>query len=160
MSQRDRRVTQKVLWMGMDSSDGGVGPGPKPHEDRGFTLVELMVVVLILGVLVVIAIPIFFSLKASAEQKTCFANERTLEDMANLWLQDTPEASLADLAGPVIASHPLITYFIIRPPRCPVAPAPADSDNPAVGEGIYTLNASGTVLPCVFGNAGPHGRFQ
>jgi type IV pilus assembly protein PilA len=49
------------------------------RRSEGFTLVELMVVVLIIGILIAIAVPIFNAAKANAQQRTCQANLRTLE---------------------------------------------------------------------------------
>jgi prepilin-type N-terminal cleavage/methylation domain-containing protein len=104
------------------------------RKDEGFTLVELMVVVLIIGILVAIAVPIFNAAKASAQQKSCFANQRTIEGAAQAYQAST--GNMTGMAAAVNASHPLITGGYIKdPPACPLA-----------GAGLYyTINASGTV---------------
>jgi type IV pilus assembly protein PilA len=44
------------------------------HEDEGFTLIELMVVVLIMGILMAIAIPTFLSTQGSANDASAKSN--------------------------------------------------------------------------------------
>jgi prepilin-type N-terminal cleavage/methylation domain-containing protein len=48
-------------------------------EEKGFTLVELMIVVVILGILVAIAVPIFNKVTGDAEYRAMQANARTIE---------------------------------------------------------------------------------
>lgn len=52
------------------------------QNKKGFTLVELMIVVVIMGILVAVAIPVYGAVTTNAERKTCHANCRIIQEMA------------------------------------------------------------------------------
>lgn len=54
-------------------------------SEKGFTLVELMVVVIILGILVAIAIPIFNNVTGDAKANVCASNIRTINGAINMY---------------------------------------------------------------------------
>lgn len=54
----------------------------RAQDQKGFTLVELMVVVVILGILVAIAVPLYNTQTEKAKRATCFANQRMIESAA------------------------------------------------------------------------------
>lgn len=49
------------------------------RREKGFTLIELMVVILIIAILIAIAVPVFNLAREGAYKRTCQANLRTLE---------------------------------------------------------------------------------
>lgn len=57
----------------------------KALNKKGFTLVELMVVVAIMGVLVAIAVPVYSNVTERAETAVCEANRRTYDSAIMQW---------------------------------------------------------------------------
>lgn len=70
-------------------------------DERGFTLIELMMVILIIGVLVTLAVPVFRRMQADAQRKTCAANVRTMNGAIQSYAAEhdgTYPAAVGDLA--------------------------------------------------------------
>jgi prepilin-type N-terminal cleavage/methylation domain-containing protein len=59
----------------------------------GFTLVEIMIVVAIIGLLVGIAIPNFVHARSSAQQNACINNLRQLDGAAQTWALERNKSS-------------------------------------------------------------------
>ncbi|OFW59463.1 MAG: hypothetical protein A2V52_08450 [Actinobacteria bacterium RBG_19FT_COMBO_54_7] len=55
----------------------------KVQEQQGFTLIELMIVVLIIGILVGIAVPVFLFSAGDAKAKRCMSDRRTIKGASN-----------------------------------------------------------------------------
>ena len=83
-------------------------------DKKGFTLVELMVVVAILGVLTMVAIPVFNNSTKKAETTTCQANQRTIESAISMYQADKGAGKLpADVAELVTDG------YLKEAPKCP-----------------------------------------
>src|SRR5579864_8386079 len=66
----------------------------KMHEDRGFTLIELMIVILVILVLAAILLPQFGLARERARKASCVSNQRNLETAVAMWQTDNPSTSL------------------------------------------------------------------
>jgi prepilin-type N-terminal cleavage/methylation domain-containing protein len=67
----------------------------KNNRTSGFTLVEIMIVVAIIGLLATIAIPNFVRARLKAQQTTCIANLRELDGAKQVWATENRAAVTA-----------------------------------------------------------------
>ncbi len=65
---------------------------------KGFTLVELMIVVVIMAILVAVAVPIFSAVTKNARTKTCHSNQREIQvQLNNAEMSDIIDLQIGDV---------------------------------------------------------------
>ena len=84
------------------------------HTQQGFTLIELMIVILIIAILVAIAVPVFLSARSNAQRRTCQANLRTIDGAVNTYNAQYDAYPPAGDVGTM-----MVPSLIKRTPSCP-----------------------------------------
>jgi prepilin-type N-terminal cleavage/methylation domain-containing protein len=100
---------------------------------KGFTLIEIMIVVLIIGILLAIAIPNFMRARETSRAKSCCANLKQIETAKEQYAMDEKLADTDPIPeGALWAAG----AYIKQEPTCPSTGA------------SYNINAIGAVATC------------
>jgi prepilin-type N-terminal cleavage/methylation domain-containing protein len=84
------------------------------RREQGFTLVEIMIVVLIIGILLAIAVPSFMNARERSRTNACRSNLRQIQAAKEQW-------AMANNRGPdaTPAWADLVPDFMQQQPNCP-----------------------------------------
>ena len=84
-------------------------------QHSGFSILEIMIVVAIIGLLLAIAIPRFINARARRSQKTCINNLRQIDGAIQQWALDSKSPSSA------VVTHANVLPYLKGSPTCPSA---------------------------------------
>jgi prepilin-type N-terminal cleavage/methylation domain-containing protein len=86
------------------------------NRKSGFTLVEIMIVVAIIGLLAAIAIPNFVKARTNSQKNTCIANLKQIEGAIATWAMENKKVD----TDTVVTTEIFATGGYIRvEPHCP-----------------------------------------
>lgn len=102
-------------------------------RNAGFTLVEIMIVVAIIGLLAAIAVPSFMKARETSQKNACINNLRQLSGASDEWAIENNAST-----GDAVPDGALADFIKAYPPTCPAS-------------GTYTIPVVGTDPSCSLG---------
>lgn len=129
----------------------------KRDGERGFTLIEMMIVVAIIAILVAILVPNFMRARAQAQTAACEANLKEIATALELYQTDHQEyPDVASLTN-VTNTEPNIGSYLRQTPLDPVAPTgnyQYETSGYNTGDATYTIVCPGSHDPATLTSIG------
>ncbi len=121
----------------------------KRMRSAGFTLVEIMIVVAIIGLLAAIAVPNFVKARNTAQSNACINNMRQIDSAVQQWALEKGKKDTDAVVAAEVAEY-------IKGNAIPKCPAGGDYDMPdTVLETVKCPNATAAGLHTLGPAAGP-----
>ena len=114
----------------------------KINRKSGFTLVEIMIVVAIIGLLAAIAIPNFVRARQTSQTNACINNLRIIDAAKQQWGLEKGQ-----LVSASPASSDIVVYMGRSGSFMPVCP---------LGTSAYSINALSIIPQCAYYNTNTH----
>ena len=122
----------------------------KTSRKAGFTLVEIMIVVAIIGLLAAIAIPNFIKARATSQQNACINNLKQISGAIDEWALETGQSSGANVANVMTVSAYIKMNANSSVPSCPASGTYTTATvgaTPEVSCSLSSLTASPHIVP-------------
>jgi len=102
------------------------------NRRRGFTLIEILIVVAVIGIILAVALPAFMKSRTQARKQVCIDNISQIESAKQQWgLENQKKDGDAPTTDDLVGSN----KYIKRMPECP-------------GGGTYDFQSIGTTTTC------------